>query len=501
MTRISAVSIVRSAWRWFGLGWDDWLPWGGDDLPRTGEDLGTLDGSPAELKAAAGSLRSVADGLMVAWNAVAELGAVVGSQSWKGDAYAKFHEKMAKAPSTGDIDNAQGAVRKAAETLDTLAGAVQARQGELAVQKTALDGLGLAGDGDIEGAKKDRVKQIVEDTKDIRDRYKSDLRTAQTVFDQLDDAPRYAKDHSGWNYWLKAGLHNVGDFFEGAWEGIWDSLTALTSLSATLVQPWKWPEAFTTAKQVVSYAIENPVEFGKLLIDVEGFKKNPAKWLGNLAPSVVAAIFTAGAGGVALRVASTSPRILRLTKKLDAAKDGDGKPDGSDPSDTDPDFDPKEIRRLDAKIEEVMAVVRGINPSGDMSNCPRCVIALEMALRAKSRGLSNVPNITVRPGHPDYNRKEVAKLLGSEFTPVRKFSDIEKLVLDGGPGTRGIIAGTYPRAPGADPSKPLTGHLFNVINVDGHIVYLDAQSGRMASAQYRLDAKSFQYMPIPKEHQ
>ena len=63
---------------------------------------------------------------------------------------------------------------------------------------------------------------------------------------------------------------------------------------------------------------------------------------------------------------------------------------------------------------------------------------------------------------------------------------LEKLVLEGGPGTRGIIAGNYPRGPGAAPSKPLTGHLFNVVNVDGHVVYLDAQTGRMASAQYRL---------------
>lgn len=321
------------------MGWDDLWPWGGDNLPRTGEELGTLDGSPEALRAAAGELRGVADGLPVAKTAIAVIGKVVNGQMWKGEAFAAVREKAEgqAAPKPQDIDNAWTTFTRAAGALDTLARDVQICQTDFTAQKSALDRLGLAG-RDIPDDMKDQVKAIEREASAIRDRFKGHLRTAETVFDELDDAPHYAKDRSGWNAWFKSAAHNVGDFFEGAWEAVVEGVKGSVKLWLLQYQPWKWPGALKTGKDVVKFAWEHPGEFGKALIDWDTLKSNPAKWLGKLAPTLIATIVTGGAAATTTRgttLASRLPRLLRLKKKAGADPD----PVDIDPVDvTDPDI-------------------------------------------------------------------------------------------------------------------------------------------------------------------
>lgn len=64
------------------------------------------------------------------------------------------------------------------------------------------------------------------------------------------------------------------------------------------------------------------------------------------------------------------------------------------------------------------------------------------------------------------------KQFGSRFVNISSSNAITQKMLDAGNGARGIVYGSY------GPDQP--GHVFNVVNQNGTVGFLDGQSGKAA---------------------
>jgi RHS repeat-associated protein len=103
--------------------------------------------------------------------------------------------------------------------------------------------------------------------------------------------------------------------------------------------------------------------------------------------------------------------------------------------------------------------VADINPTGSMTNCVNCALALDNTL-------AGFPTSALPSGVTTVN------LQG--FTLATKES-IEQTLLKAGPGAKGIVFGTSGNI----------GHVFNAVNSEGTIYFLDGQIGSAANLAYK----------------
>lgn len=469
------------------MGWDWWPFDDGEDLPRSGADVGVLVGSPGGIRASALMLRNVEKGMGGVRAAAGRLERVKSGESWKGQAFEAFREAITKSPTVADVDNAKLTMQTAAGVLERLADAIEDCQSRWNSLRQELDRLAVPTSGDMPGALKPQVESIKSQLDTVHGNYKVYLGAAARDFDTLDDKPKFAKDKSGADYWLKATAHNVGDFFEGIW-------AAFTELGGALKSLWElrkisqWDDRWDEFWKVLQYAADDPLEFAKQLglaaIDWETLKQNPAKWLGKLAPTLVAAFFTAG-GSVAVTRGAKLPkqlaalakeirrleamgrsraRIEKLRSLLDEKVYGTG---GLGRGDSDADWDAWYARNGE-RVWGLLALATEINPMKGHLNCVRTTIAFELAMRARARGVKNLPRISALPGDPDVTTKAFVKMFGGKPRPVKGGIEVLQRHIAGRPdGTRGIVIGRLPNG---------LPHAVNTVNVNGKPVFIDTQT-------------------------
>jgi RHS repeat-associated protein len=123
--------------------------------------------------------------------------------------------------------------------------------------------------------------------------------------------------------------------------------------------------------------------------------------------------------------------------------------------------------------------IRNVNPTGGKNNCVNCSIATDSTLRGRPASAlpGSVTNIT-----------ELEKFYGGKFGPSTTIDSIAEQVARAGKNTGGIVYGS--------PVKGNVGHVFNVINQNGKIRFLDGQTGRPASFD---GFKSFRFLRTPEK--
>lgn len=107
---------------------------------------------------------------------------------------------------------------------------------------------------------------------------------------------------------------------------------------------------------------------------------------------------------------------------------------------------------------------RNVNPLGGTQNCVNCVVATDARLAGRPASALNSAGpqpISILGTHFD-----------GTFKPVAGRAEIERILSSSGHGSRGIVFGRR----GADP-----GHVFNAVNQNGVIRFLDGKTGRTAS--------------------
>jgi filamentous hemagglutinin len=120
-------------------------------------------------------------------------------------------------------------------------------------------------------------------------------------------------------------------------------------------------------------------------------------------------------------------------------------------------------------IGENAGSIRIVNPgypaAGRTQNCVNCSIATDATL-------SGNPAVSL-PSNGPINISTLENLYGGRFGYAATNSEIEQQMLNAGNGARGIVFGSR------GPSD--AGHVFNVVNQNGKVRFLDGQTGAPAT--------------------
>ncbi|TGL66540.1 polymorphic toxin-type HINT domain-containing protein, partial [Leptospira kmetyi] len=124
-----------------------------------------------------------------------------------------------------------------------------------------------------------------------------------------------------------------------------------------------------------------------------------------------------------------------------------------------------------------------INPGfpdipGTTSNCTNCVIATDSTLAGQPASAMRLES-----GRP---LSFLEDHYGKKFQNVNNLNDISDILSKAGSGSRGIIAGY--RANGVE------GHVFNAVNVNGKILFIDGQTGRIADVSSGQGFTKFKFL-------
>jgi hypothetical protein len=114
----------------------------------------------------------------------------------------------------------------------------------------------------------------------------------------------------------------VADFFAGAWDAVWGTVTFLWDVSVVrmIFDDDGWREDVGALATGVWHGITNPLEFIEAIVDLDGLKDNPERWFGALAPDAVLAYFTAGSATAARRGVGATGALRRLGDYLHAIR-------------------------------------------------------------------------------------------------------------------------------------------------------------------------------------
>ncbi|WP_227515173.1 toxin glutamine deamidase domain-containing protein [Acinetobacter sp. Root1280] len=109
--------------------------------------------------------------------------------------------------------------------------------------------------------------------------------------------------------------------------------------------------------------------------------------------------------------------------------------------------------------------IRNVNPTGSNYNCVGCAIGTDYTLAG--RPTSALPSNRATP------ISYLENLYGRSFSyPVNNISFITNRMQQAGNGSRGIVYGSR--------GQNTIGHVFNVVNQNGTIRFLDGQTGGQA---------------------
>lgn len=165
-------------------------------------------------------------------------------------------------------------------------------------------------------AKRQRARELLQRARDQLDAAGN---TADRIIGQARDL---APPEPRW--WQK-----VGEFFAEVGKGAVEATVGLAqfvwSISTVrmLTDPHGYMETVSTLAQSAVYAVQNPVEFGKAVLDWDTWKENPGRALGRLVPDLVLTAATAG-GGAAVRGARGVKALDNLADARRVAKGLDG---------------------------------------------------------------------------------------------------------------------------------------------------------------------------------
>lgn len=113
--------------------------------------------------------------------------------------------------------------------------------------------------------------------------------------------------------------------------------------------------------------------------------------------------------------------------------------------------------------EATAGSIRNVNVVGGTMNCVNCVVATDATLAGRAA--------SALPGGP-YRISVLEKLYGTQFGSAGSVNNVAETMQAAGSGARGIVFGSRGNE---------VGHVFNVVNQNGVVRFLDGQTGRAAT--------------------
>lgn len=122
----------------------------------------------------------------------------------------------------------------------------------------------------------------------------------------------------------------------------------------------------------------------------------------------------------------------------------------------------KSFRQRCLAMNTLAGTVRRINPRQSDTNCLNCAIATDALLAGRPA--------SALPGGP-HSVAILEQIFGAKFSVAGDLGEVVQALLAAGSGSRGIVYGG--RSGGV-------GHVFNAVNQNGVVRFLDGQTGKAA---------------------
>jgi filamentous hemagglutinin len=122
-----------------------------------------------------------------------------------------------------------------------------------------------------------------------------------------------------------------------------------------------------------------------------------------------------------------------------------------------------EVVKAEVAVAKEAGSIRDVNVIGGTMNCVNCVVATDAMLAGRPA--------SALPGGP-YRISVLENLYGATFSAPSPIGSVTEAMAAAGPNARGIVFGSR----GSE-----VGHVFNVVNQNGVIRFLDGQTGQPAS--------------------
>lgn len=119
-----------------------------------------------------------------------------------------------------------------------------------------------------------------------------------------------------------------------------------------------------------------------------------------------------------------------------------------------------------ARVAKEAGSIRGVNAVGGSMNCVNCVVATDATLAGRPASAL---------GGGPFRIDTLEKLYGARFGAPGSIGSVSEALSTAGAGSRGIVFGS--RGSGE------VGHVFNAVNQNGVVRFLDGQTGRAASLE------------------
>ncbi len=140
---------------------------------------------------------------------------------------------------------------------------------------------------------------------------------------------------------------------------------------------------------------------------------------------------------------------------------------------------------------EILAQAKKVYPGWDPKNpldqnCVNCVVALEL----RRRGIDATANALTESEFMFHGARPpgvIPKLFGREFIPASRGAEIEEAFQRFGPGSRGIVSIRWNKA---------SAHVFSVENVNGHVTWVEPQTGELDVGSYFDQGTATKYMRV-----
>jgi hypothetical protein len=118
---------------------------------------------------------------------------------------------------------------------------------------------------------------------------------------------------------------------------------------------------------------------------------------------------------------------------------------------------------------------------GFRNNCQSCVQAVDKQLAGVAKDAQAVERVPGDAMSSPYWKQHIASGVGTSntFKNVSSYDDIATELQNAGDGARGIVHGLRTGPGGVS----VAGHVFNVVNRNGRVYYLDGQTGKLASLE------------------
>lgn len=294
-----------------------------------------LPGDPGAVRAAAADLQHVIPQLRTAHAAAVRLEELLDGAHWQGQAFQAFSRVVERKPLVPALDRAIAAMAEAAGQLRWFAEGFEDHERQLdhlRQQAAAVQaGIDPADPASAEAAAAE-VRSLEQRAHAVHDEHHAAGVRVASVLDQLSEEPTFAEPPpSNWERVTGAAGEALGEAVSVVWsfgtgvvEGTRDLVVGVYEV-VRLLDPARWPELWAHRGQVLAvleYAWEHPLEFagalGTVLLDLDTWREDPARWLGRRVPDILLTLATMGAGTVGARAASSvrGLRGLRLADRL-----------------------------------------------------------------------------------------------------------------------------------------------------------------------------------------